>query len=235
MNFPVMQSIDLTGASYSAALMCLLATTVMLLIGTSWVEGGWKIPVTLCAVSSLVGAVALYEARLVWLTNAQVPIVYHHVGWLISMPAMVAALYFVARQVGSVSIALFWRLLVVALLMVLFRYFGEAGLVNATLAFLIGLVFWIYILGELFFGQIETAISSNRSSAVKRGFFWVRLIVTVGWAVYPLASFIISFNDYVDTGGMSIVYNVAEFGNSAAFSLAILAIAVLASQEKDNV
>lgn len=234
MTNPVMQTIDLTGASYSAALLGMLATTLLLFLGTAWVRNGWKVPVTLCALAALVGVASLYETRMVWLAQSQVPLVYHYVGWIISMPLLVSALYFVARNVGVVSVALFWRLLIVTLLMVLFRYLGEAGIVHPTLAFLIGLAFWLYILGELFFGQMEDAVSKSMNPPVTRGYFWLRLIVTLGWAIYPLANFIISFSGHVDTGGMSIAYNLAEFINRIAFGLAVLAMAALASKEAQN-
>lgn len=232
MNNPVMQTIDLTGASYSAALMAMLATTLLLFMGTAWLRGGWKIPVTLCALAALVGTMSLYESRLVWLAQSQVPLVYHYVGWVISMPILVVSLYFFVRNVGSVSVALFWRLLIVSVLMVLFRYLGEAGIVHPTLAFLIGLAFWLYILGELFFGQMEEAVSKSMNRPVQRGYFWLRLIVTIGWAIYPLANFIISFSGHVDTGGMSIAYNLAEFINRMALGLTVLASAILASKEE---
>lgn len=234
MTNPVMQTIDLTGASYSAALLGMLATTLLLFLGTAWVRNGWKVPVTLCALAALVGVASLYETRMVWLAQSQVPLVYHYVGWIISMPLLVSALYFAARNVGAVSVALFWRLLIVTLLMVLFRYLGEAGIVHPTLAFLIGLAFWLYILGELFFGQMEVAVSKSMNPPVMRGYFWLRLIVTLGWAIYPLANFIISFSGHVDTGGMSIAYNLAEFINRIAFGLAVLAMAALASKEAQN-
>ncbi|MEP3231990.1 MAG: bacteriorhodopsin [Hyphomicrobiales bacterium] len=230
MTHPVMQTIDLTGASYSAALLGMVATTVLLLIGSAWVRGGWKLPVTLCGLATLVGVLALYESKAVWLSSSQVPLVYHYVGWIISMPLQVIALFFFARQMGPVSSALFWRLLVVTVLMVLFRYLGEAGFVHATLAFLIGIVFWLYILGEIFFGQMEEAVTKSLNAPVQRGYFWLRLIVTVGWAVYPLANFIISFSGHVDTGGMSVAYNLTEFLNRITFGIIILSTAVLASK-----
>ena len=230
MTNPAMQTIDLTGASYSAAMFGMVATAILLFIGTAWVRDGWKVPVTLCGLAALVGAGALFESRTVWLSASQVPLVYHYVGWIISMPLQVIALFFFAKQVGPVSAALFWRFLVVSVLMVLFRYLGEAGFVHATLAFLIGIVFWLYILGELFFGQMEDAVTKSLNRPVIRGYFWLRLIVTIGWAIYPLANFIISFSGHVDTGGMSIAYNLTEFLNRMAFGLIILTSAVLATK-----
>ncbi len=231
MNPPILATIDLTGASYSATLLGLIATTVLLLMGTGWVARGWKLPVTLCAVAALVGALALFEARHVWLITAEVPIVYHYVGWFISMPLQVMALYFLARQVVALSVALFWRLIVTSMLMILVRYLGEAGFMHATLAFLIGIVFWLYILGELFFGRANEAIFKSSNPCIQRGYFWLRLIVTVGWAVYPLGNFITSFGGYVDHGGLSVTYNIADFLNRMAFGLAVLATAIFAAAE----
>ena len=141
------------------------------------------------------------------------------------------ALYFYARQCGALSAALFWRLVVTSVLMVLIRYGGGAGFMHPTLAFLIGLIFWLYILGELYFGQMDEAVSKSDIGPIKRGYFWLRLIVTIGWAIYPLGNFIVSFNGVTDTGALSTTYNLAEFLNRIAFGLTVLATAIAASQE----
>jgi len=229
-----MQSVDLTGASYSAALLGLIATAAFLFLGTAWVKSGWKVPVALCAVAALVGIPALYDGREAWLAGGTVPVVYHYSGWVVSMPVLVVALYFYVRQTGPLSAALFWRLVVTSILMVLIRYGGEAGFVHATLAFLIGIVFWLYILGELYFGQMDEAVSKTGAGPIRRSYFWLRLIVTIGWAVYPLGNFIVSFNGVTDTGALSTTYNLAEFVNRIAFGLIVLAAAVVNSREGDT-
>ncbi len=229
---PVFATTDLTAASYSVAVYGLAATAVLLLIGTGWVSRGWKVAVVLCALAAMVGAASGYEARAVWASAGKVPIVYHYVGWAVSMPLQVLALYFFAGQAGRQSIGLFWRLVVVSVLMVFVRYLGEAEYMHATLAFLIGLVFWLYILGELYFGQMDEAVGASLAVPVQRGYFWLRLIMTIGWAIYPLGNFLTSFGGYVDTGAISVAYNLAEILNCMAFGVAVLASAALASEEK---
>lgn len=231
---PVFATTDLTAASYSVALFGLAATAVLLFFGTGWVRRGWKVPVLLCALAAMVGVGAAFEARAALAASGKVPIVYHYVGWAVSMPLQVIALYFYARQAGKQTIGLFWRLVVVTVLMVFVRYLGEAEYMHATLSFLIGLVFWLYILGELFFGRMDEAVSASLSMPVKRGYFWLRLIVTVGWAIYPLGNFITSFGGYVDTGALSVAYNLADILNRMAFGAAVLAAAVLASEEDNH-
>lgn len=234
MNPEIMQTADLTGASYSAVLFGMIAASAFLLLGTGWVGKSWKLPVALCAVACVVGMVSHYEARATWLAAGQVPIVYHYAGWVVSIPLQVLALYFFVRQVGRVPLALFWRLTVVSVLMILVRYGGESGYIHATLSFLIGIVFWLYILGELYFGQMDQVVAKGGGGAVKRGYFWLRLIVTIGWAVYPLGNFITSFAGFVDDGSLSVTYNAADFLNRIAFGLAVLATALAAEQEQHH-
>ena len=227
----VFETADLTAASYSTALLGLVATAALLLLGTGWVRPAWKLPVALCALAALVGTLAVFQAREVWSVAQSVPVVYHYVGWAISMPLQVLALYFFAGRTAKLGMGLFWRLVVVSVLMVFVRYLGEAGLMHATLAFLIGLVFWLYILGELFFGRMDEAVRDSRMPAVQRGYFWLRLIVTVGWAIYPLGNFITSFGGYIDTGALSVAYNIADFLNRMAFGVAVLAVAMMDAGE----
>ncbi len=227
----VFQTTDLTAASYSAALFGLAATSVLLLMGTSWIGRAWRLPVVLCALAALVGVGAVYEGRLAWAAGGGVPVVYHYVGWVVSMPLQVMALYFLAQTAGKLGAGLFWRLVVVSVLMVFVRYLGEAAYMNPTLAFLIGLVFWLYILGELYFGQMDDAVRGSTGDHLRRGYFWLRLIVTIGWAIYPLGNFLTAFAGMVDDGSLSVAYNVADILNRMAFGVAILATAVLAFDE----
>lgn len=224
---------DLTAASYSVDLFALAATSVLLVAGTGWVQRGWKLPVMLCALAALAGVGAAYDGRAAWAAAGKVPIVYHYVGWIVSMPLQILALYFFAGQVRSQSIGLFWRLAVVSVLMVFVRYLGEAHFMHATLAFLIGLVFWLYIIGELFFGSMDEAVSQSPRAYLRLGFFWMRLIVMIGWAIYPLGNFITSFGGYEDTGALSVAYNLTDILNRMAFGVAMLAASIQASE--DNV
>ena len=230
----VYETADLTAASYSTAVFGLAATAVLLLLGTGWVSRSWKVPVALCAIAALIGVGAVFEARAAWLAAGKVPIVYHYVGWAVSMPLQVLALYFYAGRHGRLGLGLFWRLVVVSILMVFVRYLGEAAYMHATLAFLIGLVFWLYILGELYFGRMDESVRGSLSEPVRRGYFWLRLIVTVGWAIYPLGNFITSFGGYADNGALSVAYNIADFLNRMAFGVAVLAAAVLDSEERKD-
>ena len=151
------------------------------------------------------------------------------------MPVQVLTLYFFVATVAAPSAALFWRLLVVAVFTVLVRYLGEAGFTHAALSFLIGIVGWLYILGECFFGQMNEIVSRSEDELLRRGYFWLRLIVTIGWAIYPLSDFITNFAGGADSGGAPSSSIFADFVNRIGFGLVILAVAMNAAAARTQV
>ena len=229
MTVSTLQTTDIVGGSYSVVFLGMAAATVLLLLATGWVGRVWKLPVALAAVAMLVAAANYFEAREVWLAVKQAPIIYQYSAWMITIPVQVLSLYFFVATVAAPSAALFWRLLVVAVFTVLVRYLGEAGFTHAALSFLIGVVGWLYILGECFFGQMNEIVNRSEDEVLQRGYFWLRLIVTIGWAIYPLSDFIINFAGGVDSGGRALALNLADFVNRIGFGLAILAVAMNAA------
>jgi len=226
MEAKVLQATDLTGGSFALILIGMAGAAVLLFLGTGWVAKKWKLPVALAGLVALLAAAHYYQALGVWLHAAQMPVIYRYVDWIITVPIQVVTLYFFIAALSPPPIGVFWRLLVVSVVMILARYMGEVGFMNATLGFLIGIAAWLYILGEIFFGKLSEINSKSSNEAAQTGFFWLRLIVTVGWAIYPLCNFVASFAGGVDEGKLSIVYNLADFVNQITFGLVILAVAV---------
>jgi bacteriorhodopsin len=60
----------------------------------------------------------------------------------------------------------------------------------------------------------------------------MRLIVTVGWAIYPLGYCLGYLNGSVDAGTLNVIYNVADVVNKIAFVGIIWAAANAATSEK---
>jgi bacteriorhodopsin len=226
MDVRLLGSTDVTGGTYSLALFGMLGTAVLLFLGTGWVARQWKLPVALAGLVALIAAAYYFEAREVWLAAKQAPVIYRYIDWLITVPLQVMTLYFFIAATARPPIGLFWRLLVVSIVMILARYMGEVDFMHSTLGFLIGIVGWLYILGEVFFGRLGDINAKNASEVARTGFFWLRLIVTVGWAIYPLCYFIARFTGGVDEGSLSIVYNLADFVNQILFGLIVLYVAV---------
>ncbi len=222
----VLQATDVVGGSFALLAASTAAASVLLLLGTAWAQRKWKVPVALSAVALLVAALQYVQMDAIWLGTHDMPVIYRYIGWLIAVPLQVVTLYFYIAAQATLPYGLFWRLLVVAVLTELSRYMGEVGFFYPTLGFLIGLAGWLYILGEVFFGRMSEVNSRNGSRSSQTGFFWLRLIVSVGWAVYPLCNFIGSFAGGIDEGRLTIIYNLADLVNQVTFGLIVLTAAM---------
>ena len=175
---------DFVGISFWLATAIMLASTVFFLAERDNVRGKWKTSLT---VAALVTGVAFWHylyMRGVWITTGDSPTVYRYIDWLITVPLQIVEFYLILAAVTSVSASLFWKLLVGSLVMLVGGYMGEAGYISATLGFIIGIIGWAIIIYEIFGGEASKAASTSES--VKSAFNAMRLIVLVGWAIYPL-------------------------------------------------
>jgi len=143
----------------------------------------WKLALALAGIVTLVSGLHYVGAASVWIETGKMTIIHRYIGWALTLPLLVVTLYFYARAVAHVPVGIFWRTLVAAIVMVLARYMGEAGLMHPALGFLIALALWLYILGEAYFGAMSEKMAAHGSDTARRGYFWLRLIMTIGWAI----------------------------------------------------
>jgi len=226
MNASPLLPLDLASATFLLLTAAMGATTVLMLIGGHWVSPRWRLAVALSSLVPLVATLHYVFSSVVWLETQQMPVVFRYVDWLVTVPLQVLTLYFVIQTVADAPAGLFWRLAIASLAMVLARYMGETDLMYPTLGFLIGLVLWLYVLGEVYFGRLSEINAQSASDPVRLGFFWLRLIVTIGWALYPLAYLIVRLGSGADVAKLMVIYNLADLINQIAFVVAVLATAM---------
>ena len=223
-----LQSSDLVATSYATATIATVSTSVLSMLGLSWTSERWRTPLALSAVALLATALAYLDASQVWASAHKIGAASRYVAWFTVQPMQVAAAYFFARICGPSPVGVFWRTTVAALLMVFSRYLGDAQVFNPTLAVLLSIAFWLYILGELYFGAMSTAVR-GASKPIRYGYFWIRLIMTIGWAIYPILHFV----DLVIGAGYApaviVLYTLSDLINLITISLIVLAVA---AQEK---
>ena len=208
---------DYVGISFWLATAIMLASTVFFFIERSDVKGKWKTSMT---VAGLVTGVAFWH--------------YRYIDWLITVPLQIIEFYLVIAAVTAISAAIFWKLLIASIVMLVFGYLGETGLMNVTVGFVIGMVAWLYIIYEIFLGETAAANASSGNAASQQAFNTIKWIVTVGWAIYPLGYAIGYFSPGgVDANSLNIIYNLADLINKTAFGLAIWAAAVADSQSSE--
>ena len=109
--------------------------------------------------------------------------------------------------------------------MLIAGYLGEAGMINATIGFVVGIAGWIYILYEIFAGEAGKVSAADAPASVQSAFNTMRWIVTIGWAIYPLGYFLGYLAGGTDAATMNMIYNIADVLNKIGFCLAVWACA----------
>jgi len=142
---------------------------------------------------------------------------------------LIVEFYLILRAVTNVASSLFTKLFVGSLVMLIFGYLGEAGNMNATLAFVIAMLAWLYMIQVLYSGE-GAAAAKQASPAVQTAYKTMMLIIVVGWAVYPLGYVLGHLVGDTNPASLNIVYNFADFVNKILFGLIIWHAAVTESQ-----
>ena len=213
---------ELANFSFWLATAIMLASTVFFFVERSDVSSKWKTSLT---VAGLVTGIAFWHYLRMSDLNAagEATTVYRYVDWLITVPLQIVEFYLILAAVTAVTSALFWRLLGASLVMLVFGFLGEAGLLDATLGFVVGVAAWVYIIYEVFSGEASKLAAGSGNKGGQFAFNTLRLILTIGWAIYPIGYFLGYLGGGTDSNTVNIIYNVADLVNKTAFGLAIWA------------
>ena len=206
--------------------MAMVAATAFFFLERDRVAGKWKTSLTVAGLVTGIAAWHYFYMRGVWVATGDSPTVLRYIDWLITVPLQIVEFYVILAAVTTVAVGLFWRLLVACLVMLVFGYVGETGALNVTLAFVIAMAAWLYIVYEIFAGEASKANAGSGNAACQAAFNALRWIVTVGWAIYPLGYAIGYFGGEIDSGNLNLIYNLADFVNKIAFGMAIYVAAV---------
>lgn len=215
---------DVVSSALAGTLLATFSTAILCFLGMTWVNERWRIPLALVGVAALASSLHYLGSAGLWLEAQKASSGMRFSAWFTVHPLQVAAVYFFARSMGEVPVGVFWRTAAAALLMVFSRYLGDAGFFNPTLGVLLSIGFWLYILGELYFGAMAEAVRKGRR-AVRLGYFWIRLIMTIGWAIYPILHFVDVVIGAGQASGVVALYTLADLINLIAPSLVVLAVA----------
>jgi len=220
----LLASDDIVGISFWVISMGMLAATVFFFMERSSVAPAWKTSVTVAGLITGIAFIHYIYMRGVWVQTGDSPTVYRYIDWLITVPLQMVEFYLILVAVRKANSGIFWRLLIGSLVMLLGGYFGETT-DQKMLGFLVGMAGWIYILYEIFSGEAGKAANKSGNKALVTAFSTMRMIVTVGWAIYPLGYVFGYLTGGVDANSLNIIYNLADFINKIAFGLVIWAAA----------
>ena len=222
----VLATDDFVGITFWVVSMGMIASTVFFFAERNTVAQAWRPSVSVAGLVTGVAFVHYMYMRGIWVETGETPTVYRYIDWLITVPLQIVEFYLILAAVRKVPGSMFWRLLIASLVMLIFGYMGEAGYISAIFGFIVGVAAWIYIIFELFSGEAGKAMKSSGNKALKTAFGAMRMIVTVGWAIYPLGYLFGYLAGGVDVNTLNIIYNLADFVNKIAFGLVIWSCAM---------
>ena len=225
----LLASDDFVGISFWVISMGMLAATAFFFLERGSVAASWRTSITVAGLVTGIAFIHYMYMRDVWIQTGDSPTVYRYIDWLITVPLQMIEFYLILAAVKKVPGAIFWRLLLGSLVMLIGGYAGEAGYINAMLGFVIGMAGWVYILYEIFSGDAGKIAAKSGNKGLVTAFGAMRMIVTVGWAIYPLGYVFGYLTGGVDANALNVIYNLADFLNKIAFGLVIWAAAMSAS------
>ena len=112
---------------------------------------------TMIAVVCLMSSIHYFFIKNLWVVSGTAPTILRYVDWFLNFPMQVLIFYAMLTSVVKVKQGMFWRLLVGTLVFITAEFLGAAGYMSKTLGFIVGLVGWLYILGELYVGEAGRA------------------------------------------------------------------------------
>ena len=221
----MLQASDFVGVTFWIISVSMVASTFFFFSEANSVGKHWGTSVRVAGLITLIAAVHYYYMRDVWVATGETPTVYRYIDWLLTVPLQMIEFYLILAAVGAATAGMFWRLLIGTLVMLIAGFMGEAGYINPTMGFIVGMAGWIYILYEIFAGEAAQASTSSNSEAQKSAFNAMKWIVSIGWSIYPIGYFLGYLAGGTDENALNAIYNVADFINKIFFGLVIWAAA----------
>ncbi|MEL0184952.1 MAG: bacteriorhodopsin-like [Hyphomicrobiales bacterium] len=220
---------DLVGVSFWIISAAMVAATFFFYVERDRAVGKWKTSLSVAAMVTGIAAIHYFYMRGVWVTTGETPVVFRYVDWLLTVPLQIIEFYLILAAIAVVSASLFWRLLIASVVMLIAGYLGEIGSMNVWFAFIIGMIAWIYIIYEIFAGEASKISASEGTPASQKAFNALRIIVTVGWAIYPIG-YVLGYVGAGSADSLNLIYNLADFVNKIAFGVVIWAAATSESK-----
>ncbi len=219
---------SLTQFSFYFGTAAMLCSAVFFFFERGEVSPKWRTSVTVAGLVTFIAFFHYYYMREAWggaLASGDLTQL-RYIDWLVTVPLQIVEFYLILKVVGKVTSGLFWQLLIASVVMLVGGLLGEMGTINEVIGFVIGMIGWLYVVYLIFAGGAAKASSESGNQAVQSAFNSMKLIVLVGWAIYPVGYIIGNMIDVTNgTQTMNIIYNFADLINKTAFGLVIWAAA----------
>merc|ERR1712139_178396 len=211
---------DFTAVSFWIISIAMIASTVFFYAEAGSVANHWKTSLHVGGLVTLVAGIHYMYMREYWVSVGKSPIVYRYIDWSITVPLQMIEFNLILKAAKApIGPEGFWKLLIGTVLMLSFGYSGETKAIDPAMGFVLGLCGWAFILFEIFAGESANA-SGQSSAAVQESFNNMRIIVSLGWSIYPAGYFLGTLTTTASSEALNVTYNIADFVNKIAFVLA---------------
>ena len=177
---------DNVGVSFHVIILALLSTSVFLFLEKKNINNKWN---TVNNVSILILIIAAYHyfyMRNLWFENGDNPIIYRYMDWFFTVPLLIIEFYLILSTEIDIPVSIFYKLLLTSILMLLFGFLGEVNIIDRTHGFILGSIFWIYIMYEIFYGELHKFKKKINNKSIHFIYDALKWIITIGWAIYPI-------------------------------------------------
>jgi hypothetical protein len=111
-------------------------------------------------------------------------------------------------------------------------YIGEISGPDSTILWgFISTLGYIYIVYEVFAGDVAKLAKSSDNPALHQAMFLLKIFITLGWSIYPIGYMTMDGNLLADMGNIDVIYNLADAINKIGFGLVIYYVATSASSK----
>ena len=228
----ILDTNDYVGVSFWIATAVMATGALFFFMERSTVKPAWQTSLTVAALVCFGAFWHYLYMRDVWVATGESPTVYRYIDWLVTVPMQIVEFYLILSAVVAVSLSVFWNLLGASLVMLIFGYLGETGLMDATVAFVPAMAGWLYIIWYVFAGEAAKIKDAAGNEALSFAFNGIKWIVTIGWSIYPIGYALGYLGGGVDADSLNIIYNLADLINKFLFGLVIWYAAMMDSGVK---
>lgn len=228
--------------SFSFAVAALGIGFVYFLVSRNRVSPAYRSAVTMSAMICGIAAYHYWQMFNMFADDKPWNEGYRYADWLLTVPLLVAELVVVSGVAKEKAKGITTKLAVAALLMIAFGYPGEtaaAGSNASMLYFVISMLFFIYILWNLFAGEVGQALK-GQSGDIGKKLNNLRYVLLVTWAVYPVAYLLGDSESFlakaigleVDQSQtyIQVGYTIADILSKPGYGILILGIAIARSK-----
>ena len=222
-----LQSGDYIGFTFFLGSMAMLAATVFFFVERSNVSAEWKMSMTVSGLITGIAAVHYYYMREVWVTSGISPTEFRYIDWILTVPLMVVEFYLLTK-------VNFQKLVWASIVMLVTRYFGEAGIgpLSPAMWGLLSGAAYFYIAYDVVAGEVGTAAAAAGGKIANANTLLTRFVI-IGWGIYPLGYLIGTADGQwysfmagaVDADMRDLIYNVGDAINKIGFGLVVWAAA----------